>query len=87
MSSPRRARGRSATTHGEALESGRWRRESTRPDRSRHRCPATDASQQMTAAPKRLTADDVMTAGEVAGLLHAPVSTVEDWGVEASSQC
>ncbi|HWX44708.1 MAG TPA: helix-turn-helix domain-containing protein [Solirubrobacteraceae bacterium] len=29
--------------------------------------------------PARLTADDVMTAREVAGLLHAPVSTVEDW--------
>jgi excisionase family DNA binding protein len=27
----------------------------------------------------RLTAEDVMTAREVAGLLHAPVSTVEDW--------
>jgi excisionase family DNA binding protein len=31
------------------------------------------------AAPKPLTADDVMTAREVAGLLHTPVSTVEDW--------
>jgi excisionase family DNA binding protein len=31
------------------------------------------------AAPARLTADDVMTAREVARLLHAPVSTVEDW--------
>ncbi len=30
-------------------------------------------------APTRRTADDVMTAREVAGLLHAPVSTVEDW--------
>jgi excisionase family DNA binding protein len=29
--------------------------------------------------PRRLTADDVMLAHEVAGLLHAPVSTVEDW--------
>jgi excisionase family DNA binding protein len=29
--------------------------------------------------PVRLTADDVMTAREVARLLHAPVSTVEDW--------
>jgi excisionase family DNA binding protein len=28
---------------------------------------------------KPLTAADVMTAGEVATLLHAPVSTVEDW--------
>jgi excisionase family DNA binding protein len=33
----------------------------------------------MAAAPKRLSADDVMTAREVAELLHAPVSTVEDW--------
>jgi excisionase family DNA binding protein len=33
----------------------------------------------MTVAPRRLTADDVMTAPEVAGLLHAPISTVEDW--------
>jgi excisionase family DNA binding protein len=28
---------------------------------------------------RRLTADDVLTAKEVATLLHAPVSTVEDW--------
>jgi excisionase family DNA binding protein len=28
---------------------------------------------------RRLTADDVLTAKEVAALLHAPVSTVEDW--------
>jgi excisionase family DNA binding protein len=33
----------------------------------------------VAAAPIRLTADDVMTAGEVAALLHSPVSTVEDW--------
>ena len=26
-----------------------------------------------------LTADDVMLAREVAGLLHTPVSTIEDW--------
>jgi len=33
-----------------------------------------------TAAPTgRLTAADVMTGREVAALLHAPVSTVEDW--------
>jgi excisionase family DNA binding protein len=31
------------------------------------------------AAPRRLAADDVMTGREVARLLHAPVSTVEDW--------
>jgi excisionase family DNA binding protein len=29
--------------------------------------------------PPPLTADDVMTARDVAHLLHAPVSTVEDW--------
>ncbi len=28
---------------------------------------------------ERLTAADVMTGREVAALLHAPVSTVEDW--------
>jgi excisionase family DNA binding protein len=39
---------------------------------------ATPAS-AAPAVPARLTADDVMTAREVAGLLHAPVSTVEDW--------
>lgn len=31
------------------------------------------------AAPARLTADDVMTAREIAGLLRVPRSTVEDW--------
>lgn len=36
---------------------------------------------EMEYAPSstRLTAYDVMTAREVAVLLHAPVSTVEDW--------
>ena len=34
----------------------------------------------MAAPPRRrLTADDVLTARDVALLLHAPVSTVEDW--------
>lgn len=28
---------------------------------------------------RRLTADDVLIAKEVAALLHAPVTTVEDW--------
>ncbi len=32
-----------------------------------------------TGAARRLTADDVLTAKEVAALLHAPVSTVEHW--------
>lgn len=29
--------------------------------------------------PRRLTDEDVMTAKEVAVMLHAPVTTVEDW--------
>ena len=40
---------------------------------------APDAWQPGTARPIRLTADDVMTARDVAHLLHAPVSTIEDW--------
>ncbi len=40
---------------------------------------AMAAWQPGTARPNRLTADDVMTARDVARLLHAPVSTVEDW--------
>jgi excisionase family DNA binding protein len=36
------------------------------------------ATRPGTAAPRRLTADDVMTGREVALLLHMPVSTVED---------
>ena len=38
-----------------------------------------DAWQPRPAKPMRLTADDVMTARDVACLLHVPVSTVEDW--------
>jgi excisionase family DNA binding protein len=34
----------------------------------------------MGAPPRRrLTADDVLTARDVALLLHTPISTVEDW--------
>ncbi len=40
---------------------------------------ARDVWQPGSARPKRLTADDVMTARDVARLLHAPISTVEDW--------
>ena len=40
---------------------------------------AKDVWQPRPAGPARLTADDVMTARDVARLLHAPVSTVEDW--------
>lgn len=38
-----------------------------------------DAWPPATSSPRRLTADDVMTASDVALLLHAPISTVEDW--------
>jgi excisionase family DNA binding protein len=40
---------------------------------------ARDAWQGRSAGHRRLTADDVMTARDVACLLHAPISTVEDW--------
>ncbi|MGD1059163.1 MAG: helix-turn-helix domain-containing protein [Solirubrobacteraceae bacterium] len=33
----------------------------------------------MSTRPRRLTADDVLTGRDVALLLHAPVSTIEDW--------
>jgi excisionase family DNA binding protein len=38
-----------------------------------------DIWRPVIGSPRRLTADDVMTARDVAQLLHAPVSTVEDW--------
>jgi len=38
-----------------------------------------DGPAERTAPLVRLTAADVMTGREVAILLHAPVSTVEDW--------
>jgi excisionase family DNA binding protein len=47
--------------------------------RSRLGHAAQNAWQPGAARPTRLTADDVMTARDVARLLHAPVSTVEDW--------
>ena len=46
------------------------------PSRPAH--AARDAWQGRSAG-SGLTADDVMTANDVARLLHAPVSTVEDW--------
>lgn len=45
--------------------------------RARH--AATDAWRPAIGSSRRLTADDVMTARDVALLLHAPISTVEDW--------
>ena len=47
--------------------------------RSRPGHAARYAWQPRPARPTRLTANDVMTARDVARLLHAPVSTVEDW--------
>jgi len=47
--------------------------------RSRPAQAARDAWQPGRARPTRLTADDVMTARDVARLLHTPISTVEDW--------
>ncbi|MGC2372374.1 MAG: helix-turn-helix domain-containing protein [Solirubrobacteraceae bacterium] len=47
-----------------------------RPDDDRHH---RRADRPAAAPPERLTAADVMTGREVAALLHAPVSTVEDW--------
>lgn len=38
-----------------------------------------EAEPQMASLRRRLTADDVLTGRDVAVLLHAPVSTVEDW--------
>lgn len=43
-----------------------------RPDDDRYQRPAGRPTGGLTAA-------DVMTGREVAALLHAPVSTVEDW--------
>jgi excisionase family DNA binding protein len=37
------------------------------------------SAQRTTAALAPLTAADVLCAGEVAELLHVPVSTVHDW--------
>jgi Helix-turn-helix domain len=45
--------------------------------RAQHATP--DAWRPSRVPHRRLTADDVMTARDVAMLLHAPISTVEDW--------
>ena len=72
MSVPRQSRERSAATQGKTPGSYR------ESHGSRLRSSARGAWRPMTVAPKRLTADDVMTGREVAALLHMPVSTVED---------
>jgi excisionase family DNA binding protein len=41
--------------------------------------PSRPARRAVSDSIGRLTADDVMTGREVAILLHAPVSTIEDW--------
>jgi excisionase family DNA binding protein len=79
MSGSQRTRERPAPPPGSAAARRRQRGEPARADRSQPRHAARGAWQPTTAAPARLTADDVMTAREVAGLLHAPISTVEDW--------
>ena len=71
MSVPQHSRERPAATQGKTPGS---RRQPPAPGRS----SAGDAWQPVTVAPKRLTADDVMTGREIATLLHMPVSTVED---------
>ncbi|HTC60488.1 MAG TPA: hypothetical protein VK691_10280 [Solirubrobacteraceae bacterium] len=47
-----------------------------RPGDDRYHRPA---DRPAATPPERLTAADAMTGREVAALLHAPVSTVEDW--------
>ena len=46
-------------------------------ERTRH--SGSMSTQPTTAVPAPLTAADVLCAGEVAELLHVPVSTVHDW--------
>jgi excisionase family DNA binding protein len=79
MSGPQHSRERPAATPGRTPGRRRPCGEHAQAERSRSGHAARSAWQPMTAAPRRLTADDVMTAREVAELLHAPVSTVEDW--------
>lgn len=78
MSKRQRSRERPAATPGRTPGRRRPCGEQAQAERSRSG-HAARGSWHPTAAPKRLTADDVMTAREVSALLHAPVSTVEDW--------
>lgn len=79
MSNPRHSRERPAATPGKTPVRRRRCGEPVEVGPSRPRQAGRGARQPTTASPTRLTADDVMTAREVAELLHAPVSTVEDW--------
>jgi excisionase family DNA binding protein len=79
VSNPRHSRERPAATPGKTPVRRRRCDEPAWAEHSRSGHIARGVRQPTTAAPIRLTADDVMTAREVAELLHAPVSTVEDW--------
>jgi len=79
MSESQHSRQRPTPTPGRTPARRRRCDELAQAERSRSAHAARGAWPPTTAAPKRLTADDVMTAREVAELLHAPVSTVEDW--------
>lgn len=79
MSEPEHSPERPAMTSDRTTVRRRPCREPARAERLRSGHAARSARPPTTAAPSRLTADDVMTAREVAELLHAPVSTVEDW--------
>jgi excisionase family DNA binding protein len=56
----------------------RYRHDDVLLDVRRHRAGEGSVSEQTAAPPERLTADDVLRAGEVAKLLGIPVSTVHD---------
>lgn len=79
MSEPQYSRKRPAPTRSKTPVRRRSCGEPAQAERSRSGHVVNDSWQPITATPRQLTADDVMTAREVAGLLHAPVSTVEDW--------
>ena len=79
MSGRLRIREHPTSPPGSASASRQRRGDPARADRSQPRYVTSGVRRSTTAAPERLTADDEMTAPEVAGLLHAPISTVEDW--------
>jgi hypothetical protein len=79
MSSPQRSAGRPAAAQSNTPGSRRHRGDPMHPDLPRPTHTTSASRQPMTVAPRGLTADDVMTARDVAVLLHAPTSTVEDW--------
>jgi len=80
MSGRQRTPERRVAAPGRSAACRRQRNELARADYSQPRQAAGNTWQPTKGAPERLTADDVMTARAVAALLHAPVSTIEDWG-------